>query len=98
MSIASSIQSGLVNQGGTLARILGEIQKGYAAAGPKNALDALGVVKNATNSLGFETGVASVGNAGEIILQNVGGITTTLGTNGSILVQQGSNVLLHLLP
>lgn len=87
-----------MKQGGKLAQVLGGIEKGYAAAGPKNALEALGVVKNATSAVGLEPGVATVGKAGEIVLQNVGGVTTTLGTNGSILVQRGSDVLLHLVP
>ncbi|HLV67431.1 MAG TPA: hypothetical protein VKY73_16530, partial [Polyangiaceae bacterium] len=96
--LARAIEGGLVKQGGKLAQVLGGIEKGYAAAGPKNALEALGVVKNATSAVGLEPGVATVGKAGEIVLQNVGGVTTTLGTNGSILVQRGSDVLLHLVP
>jgi hypothetical protein len=96
--LARAIETGLVKEGGKLAQVLGGIEKGYAAAGPKNALDALGLVKRATSAVGLEPGVATVGKAGEIVLQNVGGVTTTLGTNGSILVQRGSDVLLHLVP
>ena len=98
MPLARALEGGLVKSGGKLAQVLGGIEKGYRAAGPKNALEALGLVKNATSAAGLETGVATVSKTGEIVLQNVGGITTTLGTNGSILVQRGSDVLLHLLP
>jgi hypothetical protein len=96
--LARALEAGLLKSGGKLAQVLGGIEKGYAAAGPKNALDALSLVKNATSSAGLEAGVATLGKTGEIVLQNVGGVTTTLGTNGSILVQRGSDVLLHLLP
>jgi RHS repeat-associated protein len=96
--LSRTIEAGLVNPGGKLAQVLGGIEKGYSAAGPKTALDALKVVKNATTAAGLDTGVATVGKTGEIVLQNVGGVSTTLGTNGSILVQRGADVLLHLLP
>ena len=34
----------------------------------------------------------------KMMLQNVGGVVTTLGSEGSILIQRGSDVLLHLIP
>jgi hypothetical protein len=96
--LARAIGQGLVKEGGKLAQVLSGIERGYGAAGPKSALEALGLVKNATSAVGLEPGVATVAKSGEILLENVGGITTTLGTNGSILVQRGSDVLLHLVP
>jgi hypothetical protein len=98
VALSRAIDAGLVKQGGKLAKVLGGIETGYGAAGPKTALDALGVVQKATSAAGLDVGVATVAKSGEIVLQNVGGISTKLGTNGSILVERGSDVLLHLLP
>ncbi len=55
------------------------------------------MVERATAELDLKPGVATPGEGGDIMLQNVGGITTTLGPDGSILVERGSD-LLHLLP
>jgi hypothetical protein len=96
--LARAVEQGLVKAGSKTFRVLEAVEKGYGSVGPKNALDALQVVKNATSAVGLEPGVATVGKAGEIVLQNVGGVATTLGSNGSILVQRGADVLLHLLP
>ena len=96
--VARAIEQGLVKEGGKLSQVLSGIESGFGASGPKSAMEALGIVKNATSAVGLEPGVATLGKGGEILLQNVGGISTTLGTNGSILVQRGSDVLLHLVP
>jgi RHS repeat-associated protein len=82
--------------GGQLGKVLTSIEQGYRAAAPKTALEAYGVVENATSALGLETGYATVGQGGEIVLQNAGGITTTLGEQGSILVRRGESILLNL--
>jgi hypothetical protein len=96
-SVASAIEQGLVAPGGRLAGVLGGIEQGFSASAPKTALEALGVVEQATAQVGLEAGYATAGPGGEIILQNAGGITTTLGANGSIIVQRGSEVLLQLV-
>jgi hypothetical protein len=49
-------------------------------------------------AVGLEAGYATVSENGAIVLRNVGGIITTIEINGSILVQRGSDVLLHLIP
>jgi hypothetical protein len=87
-----------VKPGGKLAQVLGAIEGEFYAAPPKSAIDALGVIVRATEQVGLDPGIASVEEGGEIVLQNKGGVTTTLGPNGSILVRRGSDVLLHLLP
>ena len=98
VSLARAIEQGLVKPGGKLGQVLGGIEQGFAAGTPKSATDALGVIQRATGRVGLEPGVATLGKGGEIVLQNVDGITTMLGSNDSILVQRGSDVLLHLLP
>jgi RHS repeat-associated protein len=96
-SLASAIEQGLVTLGGKLAGVLGGIEQGFGANAPRSAVEALGIVEQATAQVGLEAGYATSGPTGEIILQNAGGITTTLGTDGSIIVQRGSDVLLHLV-
>jgi hypothetical protein len=96
--LARAIEQGLVKPGGKLAQVLGAIEGEFYAAPPKSAIDALGVIVRATEQVGLDPGIASVEEGGEIVLQNKGGVTTTLGPNGSILVRRGSDVLLHLLP
>ena len=96
VSLAKSIEAGLVRPGGKLAQVLGGIERGVAAAQPKTALEAAAVVQRAATQAGLDVGVASVGPAGQIILKNVGGVVTTLGTNGSIVVTRGADVLLGL--
>lgn len=54
------------------------------------------MVSRTTTQAGLDAGFASVGPAGEIILQNAGGVVTTLGTDGSIIVTRGADVLLAL--
>lgn len=93
-----AIKQGLVREGGKLAQVLQGVEAGVARQAPRNATEALSIIKEATGRVGLEPGVASVGKGGEIILQNVGNVTTTLGAEGSIVIQRGSDVLLRLLP
>jgi len=55
-------------------------------------------VGEATGSVGLETGIVVSQEGGTIVLENAGGVVTTLGSEGSILVQRGPDVLLHLIP
>jgi hypothetical protein len=96
--LAEAIKAGLVSPDGKLAQVLGGIEGAFERGAPKTALEALSMVKNATSAVGLEPGIASLRSGGQVVLQNVGGVTTTLGTNGSILVQRGSDTLLHLVP
>jgi hypothetical protein len=84
--------------GGRLGQVLGGIEQGFAANAPQSAMEALAVIQRATSALGLEVGVASLGVDGSIVLTNVGGITTLIGVNGSIIVQRGSQILLSLSP
>ena len=84
--------------GGRLGQVLGGIEQGFAANAPQSAMEALAVIQRATSALGLEVGVASLGVDGSIVLTNVGGITTFIGVNGSIIVQRGSQILLSLSP
>ena len=98
VSLASSMAKGLVKPGGKLAQVLGGMEQAFGTAAPTNAVEALNVVQQAVRGARLDTGVATVRAGGEIVLENVGGVSTTLGTNGSILVQRGADVLLHLVP
>jgi hypothetical protein len=46
----------------------------------------------------MDVGYASMGAGGSIILQNAGGVATTITTTGQVIVQRGSDVILHLMP
>jgi RHS repeat-associated protein len=98
VSASQAIARGLVKSEGKLASVLRGIEGEFGAAQPKSAMDALEVVGKATAKLGLEPGVATVQESGAIVLQNVGGVTTTIGTSGEILVQRGSDILLRLIP
>ena len=82
--------------GGKLGALVPAIQAGFAAAAPTTAFEALDVIASATASVGLEPGIAALGESGEIVLTNVGGITTTLGTDGSILIERAGSILLSL--
>jgi hypothetical protein len=97
-SVNQSIQQGLLKPGGLLVRVLNGIQEGYVAAAPKSAMEALSVVQNATKVLNLEPGIATLQTNGGIILSNVGGIITTISAGGAILVQRGTDILLHIVP
>jgi RHS repeat-associated protein len=84
--------------GGKLAAVLDAIKAEFGAVNPKTALEAMRVIQRATESVGLEPGYAQLAANGQIILQNAKGVTTTLGVDGSILVQRGSEILLHLVP
>jgi RHS repeat-associated protein len=84
------------NSGGKLGRLFGLIRTGFQAASPSSAGEAFSVIESATGAMGLEPGIASLGANGSIILNNVGGIVTTLGATGSILIQKGGETLLKL--
>jgi len=97
VTLADSIAQGTVNAGGGLAKVLGAIEEGYAATAPTTALEALGVVNAATESVGLSVGYASVASDLSITLLNRGGIITALGLDGSITVlRELGPVLLRL--
>jgi hypothetical protein len=98
VTAAQTLARGLVSPGGKLGQLLPALESQFAAAGPKNALQALNVVGRATGSVGLESGYVISQQGGQIVLQNAGGVVTTLGSEGSILVQRGADVLLHLIP
>jgi hypothetical protein len=98
VTAAETLARGLVSSSGKLGQLLPAIESQFGAAAPKNALQALNVVGQATKSVGLESGYVISQEGGKIVLQNVGGVITTLGSEGSILVQRGSDVLLHLIP
>ena len=81
---------------GKLSQILTSIQQGYAAALPRNQWEALTVVKDAAVQAGLHWGYATYQAGGAILLENKQGVFTTIGADGSIVVQRGAELLLHL--
>jgi RHS repeat-associated protein len=96
VSAKDAIARGLVQAGGNLARLLPEIEAQAARLNPQSANDALGAVARATQSVGLEVGKITPLANGTISILSRGGVTTTLGTNGSILIERGKDVLLNI--
>lgn len=65
---------GLVNPGGRLAQVLGNIENGIAVSGqPTSAVGAAAIVSDAATAAGLDAGfVVSVGADGSIVLSNSG--------------------------
>jgi hypothetical protein len=74
------------------------LEKAFRAAGPQNAGEAFNVIKQATTEVGMDVGVGAMAAGGSIVLQNVGGVATTITSTGQVIVQRGSEVILHLMP
>jgi hypothetical protein len=87
-----------VREGGKLQEVLQNIESEFAAATPKSAGDALSVIDRATSAAKLEAGVASLAPDGSVILENAGGITTTISKAGDIIIQRGDQVLMRLKP
>jgi RHS repeat-associated protein len=98
VSSADAVARGLVSAGGRLVPALQAIEAQFAAATPSSAQQALGAVALAVRTVGLEPGKLTQLANGAMQLQNVGGIVTTLQTNGGIVVQRGADVLLRLVP
>jgi RHS repeat-associated protein len=96
VSAKDAIARGLVQTGGNLARLLPEIEAQAARLNPQSADDALAAVARATQSTGLEVGKITPLANGTISILSRGGVTTTLGTNGSILIERGKDVLLNI--
>ena len=93
MPLGRAVEQGLVKEGGKLGQVLGGIERGFGS-NPKNALEALGLVKSATGAVGLEPGVATLGKLAKLC-STMWWSCDTLGADGSILVQRSSDVLLH---
>ena len=93
-----AIGSGLVNAGGRLASVLQAIQAQFAAIAPTNAMATLSVVQTAVRSLGLDIGVAAMNADGSIALTNVGGVITTILTNGAIIITNAAGQVVLRLP
>ena len=83
-SFAQAVQLGLINAGGRLAQVLSGIDQGFRSISPTSALEGLRVVGDAAAKVGLEPGIGSSTLGGSIVLQNVGGIVTTISPNGTI--------------
>jgi len=97
-TVAEALSRGLLRPDGKLNPLLNAIEKAYRTAGPKNAAEALNVVRQATTAVGLDIGVGAMGAGGSIVLTNVGGITTTITSAGEIVIQRGADLILRLSP
>jgi hypothetical protein len=93
-----AIGSGLVNAGGRLASVLRAIQAQWTAAAPTSAMGALSAIQAAVRSLGLDIGIAAVNADGSITLTNVGGVLTTILTNGAIIITNAAGQIILRLP
>jgi Domain of unknown function (DUF4157) len=100
VTVETAVQRGLVKESGRLVQVLRAIQSRFVAADPKTLEAGMEVVGSATKAVGLETGVITAGGftQGFVELSNVGGVVTRILSTGEIVVIQGSNVLLRLMP
>jgi len=98
VTVDQSLERGLVSAGGKLETVLRGVEAGFGADKPTTALKALETVAKAAAAAGLQPGTLSNGPNGSFILQNVGGITTTILKTGEIIVTKGSDVLLRQIP
>jgi RHS repeat-associated protein len=96
VTLEASIANGLVPAGGRLAQVLAGLEQGVAASAPANLLEASAIVSRVTAALGLDAGFVTAVTPAGITLTNAGGVLTTIGANGSILVTRGGAVLLAL--
>jgi RHS repeat-associated protein len=108
VSVADAVKQGLVRPGGNLQAVLVAIEKEFANNPPKltsGALQAqtaaLNAIAKATGDIGLEPGqsIGALPGQGDVVLQNVGGIITTIKPSGQIIITnpQGQ-IILSVLP
>jgi RHS repeat-associated protein len=98
VSLAQSMAKGLVRRGGKTEKILQSIETDFAAGAPKTNLEAMELVTKAADKVGFGAGFGKAVAGQDTVLTNFEGVTTTLKTNGEIIVQKGTDIILHLIP
>ena len=76
-----------------LSNILNAIAQQYAISAPTTLEGALSVVQQATSSLGYEAGVATEFSQAGMVLQNAGGVVTTLTAAGGITIVNAAGVV-----
>jgi hypothetical protein len=90
----------LVRPGGLLSQVLQGMQDAFQANPPCNAEQGLDLVRQVTNQLNIQPGIITnmpqYLSGGPAILQNVGGVITTVSQNGSIVVEKGGQIILRL--
>ena len=99
VTVDSALQKGLVRPGGKLDGVLRSIQAEFEAAPPKTLKDADQLVSRAASKVGLARGIKTPGPAGEIVLENVGGVKTVIHPTGEIVVtDKAGQVVLRLVP
>jgi hypothetical protein len=95
--VAEGTTGGVAAATGRLSGVLSAISRQYALAQPTTLGGAFAVVQQATASLGLSAGVATSFSDSMIVLQNVGGVVTTLTATGGItVVNAAGTVILQL--
>jgi hypothetical protein len=97
VSVADAVDQGLVRPGGRLHGVLQAIEEEVAANPPTNQMGAMRAVGNATDRLGLEAGrsIGALPGQGDVVLQNVGGIITTLKASGEIIITNARNQVIY---
>jgi len=98
ISVEQSIANGVVRPGGNLAGVLTNIESEYAASSPATMQEGITAVTKAAQSAGLSPGTVVQGglNSQSIVIQNVGGVQTTILSNGAITVTRGTDILLRI--
>jgi hypothetical protein len=108
VSSAQAVQQGLVRPGGKLQSVLQGIEEEFVANPPTSQAGALqaqtkalDAIAKATQKVGLEPGqsIGALPGQGNVVLQNVGGIITTIKPTGEIVITNAQGqVILNLLP
>jgi hypothetical protein len=77
---------------GTLNSVLSAIAQQYVQAAPTTLEGAYVVVQQATAGLGLEVGVVTEYSSSRMVLENVGGVVTTLTSAGGITIVNAAGV------
>ena len=105
VSVADSVAQGRVKAGGTLEKILTEVEQAFAAMPPRSCVEAFDLLDRAAKKVdpGFSAGVPAdlkplVAGQDKLLLNN-SGIKTLLKGNGEIIVTDSNgNIIHHLVP
>jgi hypothetical protein len=101
VTATDSIQRGLVKPDGKLANVISGIEREVLARPPRTLDQAFEIVEKVTGRLGLEVGAGRAGwrPGMDLVLENVGGIVTTIRNTGEILIRNAKGeIIFHFLP
>ena len=101
VSVADAVRQGIVRQDGRLHGVLQAIEAEVQAQPPTCQNDAMRAIANAVANVNLEPGqsVGALPGQGDVILQNVGGILTTITSTGEVIIRNAQNqIIFHYVP